>query len=99
MRIENLLGKNLYTLCLGEFSGPQLVWYHLPITANNDDEIVPYGDSFSHLIYKEGDGAVSPLHTQALNILLHALDREGEQLTALYRIRLGLITRTPHPVG
>jgi hypothetical protein len=98
MRIDGVLGKNRLALIQTEFSGPQTVWYHLPVTANNDDAPEPWGGSFSHLIFKEDAGPVSPLYDIALNLLLDCLDREGHGLHSLYRIRLGLITRTPHPV-
>jgi hypothetical protein len=57
----------------------------------------PWAHSFSHLIYKDGQ-AVSPLYDPALTVLLALADRQGVELKECLRLRLGLITRVPHPV-
>lgn len=97
-RIENLLGKNTLSVAQGMMTSPEVPWFYLPITATKEDPIIPYGGSLSHLIFKESQGIVSPNYDVAFNILLAALDAQDQELDQLYRIRLGMHTRSPHPV-
>ena len=95
--ITNLLGPNQLNLAQQQLASPGVVWYHMTTTALPTEK-GEYAGSFSHLIYKNEQGPVSNLFDTAFNILCAALDKEGEILKDLYRIRLGLITRTPYLV-
>lgn len=94
--IENLLGTNAHSYVTNRFCDPSIHWYYLPYTANTEDQM-PYAGSLSHLIFKDGEPC-SPLWEPSLIILLAALDQQGQELAAVHRIRLGLITRTAEPV-
>lgn len=97
---DNLLGSASYAYILARFTDPGIHWYYLPVTAGPHDEvnIDSYRGGFSHNIYNVEQGAISNLYEPALQILLAALDSQGQQLENLYRIRLGFATRTPYPV-
>jgi hypothetical protein len=95
--INSLLGSNLLDTAQQGLAGPGVSYFHLPVTATHSDQ-QPYGGSFSHLIFKQDKGPISPLFDMCYYILCSALDQEGVKLRELYRIRLGLITRTPHRV-
>jgi hypothetical protein len=57
-----------------------------------------YHGSLSHLVFKQDAGPPSTLFDTAFAVLCVALDAEGRQLDQLYRIRLGMCTRTPFRV-
>jgi len=98
--IDNLLGRASYDYILTRFTDPSIHWYYLPVTAGAMDHVNvdAYRGGFSHNIYNTEQGAISPLYEPALIILLAALDRQGQQLESLLRIRYGFATRTPTPV-
>ena len=93
----NVLGPNLMQYAQQQFAGPNVNWYYMDTTALPTEK-GEYAGSFSHLIYKNEQGPVSNLFDAAFNILCVALDKEEVILKDLYRIRLGLITRTPYLV-
>lgn len=95
--ITNLLGINQLTVAQQQFASANVVWYHLNTTALPTEK-GEYAGSFSHLIFKSEQGPISNLFDAAFNILCVALDQEKKILKELYRIRLGLITRTPYLV-
>lgn len=98
MRIENLLGQNHYGMLLNKLDHPGVAWYYAETTANTFDEKLPFHSSFSHLIFKNDTGPISDLFESTFPILLTALDQQGKTLKELIRIRMGLITRTPHKI-
>ena len=93
----NVLGPNLLQLAQQQFTGPGVNWYYMDTTALPTDQ-GDYKGSLSHLIYKQEQGPVSPLFDFSLMLLAAAWDAEGQKLGELYRIRLGMITRTPYRV-
>lgn len=97
---DDLLGSATYAYSLARFTDPGIHWYYLPVTAGymDHDNIDAYRGGFSHNIYNVEQGAISNLYEPALHVLLTALDKQGQQLENLYRIRLGFATRTPTPV-
>ena len=99
-KIDDLLGTASYNYILTRFTDPGIHWYYLPVTAGYMDHanIDAYRGGFSHNIYNTEQGAISPLYEPALIILLAALDRQGQQLESLLRIRYGFATRTPKPI-
>lgn len=97
-KIKNLLGQNSLSIVKSVLASEGVPWFYLPFTANVGDPIEPYGGSFSHLIFKDTQGIVSPNYDVAMSILSAALDVQEQTFKELFRIRLGLITRTPHPV-
>lgn len=94
---EQLLGVNLLQYVQNKMATDQVAWYHMGTTALPTD-VGDYQGSFSHLIFKDSSGPISNLFEPAFTVLCAALDREGQQLKDLYRIRLGMVTRTPHRV-
>jgi hypothetical protein len=102
--IPNLLGANAWDYAQTRFTDPAIHWYYLPITAGYDDmdNLSAYRGSFSHTIWGPSNsapaGAMSPMWDPALLILLAALDRSGERLESVLRVRLGMCTRTPEPI-
>jgi hypothetical protein len=95
-QLPNLLGANTHSYVNNRLNDPSIHWYYLPYTATTEDSMT-YAGSLSHLIFKD-DEPCSPLWEPALAVLLSALDRQGQKLAAVYRVRLGLITRTAKPV-
>ena len=93
----NVLGPNLLKLAQQQFTGPGVNWYYMDTTALPSEQ-GDYAGSLSHLIFKNEAGPVSNLFDTAFAVLNAALDAEDQQLDQLYRIRLGMITRTPHRV-
>jgi len=93
----NVLGPNFLKLTQQQLAGPSVNWYYLSHTALPTDK-GEYVGSFSHLIFKDDSGPVSNLFDTAFAVLSAALDAEGQQLNQLYRIRLGMVTRTPYRV-
>lgn len=98
-RIDNLLGPASAPYILSRLADSAVPWYYLPVTASPDDLRIPqYRGSFSHTTFNHEQGACSPLWDLCLQILLAALDQQGQQLSAVYRARLGLNTRTPQSI-
>ena len=98
MRIENLLGQNHYGWLLNKLDHPGVAWYYAETTANHFDKKEAFHSSFSHLVFKSDTGPVSEFFDASLPILLTALDQQNKILKELIRIRIGLITRTPHEI-
>ena len=93
----NVLGPNFLKLTQQQLAGPSVNWYYMDTTALPTEQ-GDYMGSLSHLIFKDDSGPVSSLFDTAFAVLCAALDAEGQQLSQLYRIRLGMITRTPYRV-
>ena len=93
----NVLGPNLMLYAQQQFAGPNVNWYYMDTTALPTED-GDYAGSLSHLIFKHDKGPISNLFDPALMVLLSVLDAEGQKLGELYRIRLGMITRTPYRV-
>ena len=99
-RIPNLLAHSARSYAVQRLTDPGIHWWYLPITAGymDADRIPEYRGSFSHTIYGPDVGPISPLWELCFNILLTALDRQGQKLDTVFRVRYGFATRTPYPV-
>jgi hypothetical protein len=94
--IKNLLGSNMLKYVQDQIHAEGLNWYYLPYTATESEPRNDYSGSFGHLIYQHQQGAISSLFEVTNQILLNALDAQGQRLEKLFRIRLGMITRAPY---
>jgi hypothetical protein len=99
-RIPNLLAHSARSYAVQRLTDPGIHWFYLPVTAGYDDidGVTEYRGSFSHTIYGPDVGPISPLWELCFNILLTALDRQGQKLDTVFRVRYGFCTRTPYPV-
>lgn len=98
-QVTDLLSPQLCEYQSQKFTSKEIPWFYLPYTANPNDlaSLSEYAGSFSHLVYKNDEPA-SPLAESAIQILIAACDRTGQELQEVIRIRLGLSTRTPHQI-
>ena len=99
-RIPNLLAHSAQSYALQRLTDPGIHWWYLPVTAGYDDAdtLTEYRGSFSHTIFGPDVGPISPLWELCFSILLTALDRQGQRLGTVFRVRYGFCTRTPYPV-
>jgi len=99
-RIPNLLAHSAQSYALQRLTDPGIHWWYLPVTAGYDDAdtLTEYRGSFSHTIFGPDVGPISPLWELCFSILLTALDRQGQKLGTVFRVRYGFCTRTPYPV-
>jgi hypothetical protein len=74
-------------------------WRYIQNTGYNQFENMPvaYDSSWALMLYSF-DEALSPLMTLAHSILIKALHDQNMSISKLIRIRVGLTTRTPHPI-
>ncbi len=98
MLIDNLLGQNHYHNILTRIDGPTTPWFRGEYTATDQDPNTAYHSSFCNLVFKKENGPMSDLFDITLPILLSAVDKQNLQLKDLFRIRIGLVTRTPEPI-
>jgi hypothetical protein len=96
-QISQLLTPTVAAYVQARFLDPGVHWYFQPVSANASELGDPWAHALSHLIYKDGE-AVSPLYDPALLVLLALADRQGFTLDQCLRMRLGMLTRVPHPV-
>jgi hypothetical protein len=99
-QIPDLLAHSAQSYALQRLTDPGIHWWYLPVTAGYDDAetLTEYRGSFSHTIFGPDVGPISPLWETCFNILLTALDRQGQKLGTVFRVRYGFCTRTPYPV-
>jgi hypothetical protein len=72
-------------------------WFYHNTTYNDDRDSSLFGYSFYHIAYN--NNAFTSAHGPMLELaILNMLDKAGEKLDKLLRIRLGMITITPNTV-
>lgn len=94
MLIDNLMGPN-YVNALNS-SLNNLDYKHCIDTSGTKIDS-DYKNSFASLIYDYGQK--TDFSDYVINILFTALDKQEQLLEDLFRIRVGLIFRTPEPVN
>jgi hypothetical protein len=92
-KIENVLGNNAFREIQYKVLDKELAWFYGDSTAYKGEVTAPFDYSFSHLLYNNGE-ATSPLCDSMIQVFLTCLDKAGENIDTLYRMRLGLITST-----
>ncbi len=95
-KIDNVLGDNVLSELQYRILEGNIPWYFGESTAYKG-ETNQFDFSFSHLIVNDGE-PVSPLFNTVLMAFMQCLDRAGQKIDTLYRMRLGLITPSSHTI-
>lgn len=97
MLIDNLMGKN-YLKFLDSIIDTVPYTTCLNTSGEKKEENKPWTFSFASIIYNDND-VQQGCSDYIFNILLRVLDFQKQELLNLYRIRLGLVFRTPTVVN
>ena len=96
-KIENVLGNNAFREIQYKVLDKELAWFYGDSTAYKEVKDDIFDFSFSHLIFNNGE-VTSPLFDSMYQVFLNCLDKAGEDIDMLYRMRLGMITPTQQTV-
>lgn len=106
MIIDNLLTKSHFSLVQSVITDESFMWKHIFSTSGASwEESDHWSHSFAHVIFQHinfanqnSECATMGVYQIVLIPLLIALDKQELELDILYRIRAGMLTKTPHRV-
>ena len=87
---DNVLSPTVLTFVKRKIFDGNFPWYYSR-TSYSLEDTSNFG--FSHMVVNES-GKLSPLADILETVILTALDKADEKITELYRIRLGMLTRS-----
>lgn len=101
MIIDDLLSKSHMKLLQDTFVDTTIdYWTYLVDTSGHETDGEPYTESFAFCPFWDEYGGVQLQGVYQFLVvpLLVALDKRDQELIQLHRIRVGMLTRTPHQV-